>query len=119
MLKEHTSEPIMELMHQQASDHHSEYPQIASSAASHMAGLHIGRMPLKRELEAMPFKERLAALMGCADYHLDEIDRIEHGSQAGRLTEWDRRQLTSHRSSLKRVLDRAREFGIKLSIVEE
>ncbi|KAB1068130.1 hypothetical protein F6X51_27240 [Methylobacterium planeticum] len=76
-------------------------------------------MPLKTELSAMPFAVRVNALMACADHHLEQMDLLEDPDRTEPLTPWDRRQLTSHRSSLRRVLERAAEFGIRIGVVEE
>ena len=77
------------------------------------------RLPLKSELRAMTLKERVNALMTCADHHLEQMDLLEDPDRTEPLTAWDRRQLTSHRGSLRRVLERAAEFGIRISVVEE
>ncbi|ACL62662.1 hypothetical protein [Methylobacterium nodulans] len=87
--------------------------------ASHGNAPNYVRMPLKRELQSMPFGERVRALMACADHHLEEMDRLEDPDRTDPLTEWDRRQLASHRASLRRVLERAAEFGIKLTVTDE
>ena len=67
----------------------------------------------------MPFRSRVDALMACAGHHLEQMDLLEDPDRAEPLTPWDRRQLTSHRSSLRRVLERAAEFGIRIGVVEE
>ncbi|WP_336491866.1 hypothetical protein [Methylobacterium nigriterrae] len=67
----------------------------------------------------MSFEERVNALMVCADHHLEQMDLLEDPERSEPLSPWDRRQLTSHRGSLRRVLERAAEFGIKIGIVEE
>lgn len=77
------------------------------------------RMPLKRELEDMPFGERVRALMACADHHLAAMDRLEDPDRSEPLGEWDRKQLASHRAALRRVLARAAEFGITLTVTDE
>ncbi|WP_336492848.1 hypothetical protein [Methylobacterium nigriterrae] len=77
------------------------------------------RLPLKHELQAMSFEERVNALMICADHHLEQMDLLEDPERSKPLSPWDRRQLTSHRGSLRRVLERAADFGIKIGIVEE
>ena len=77
------------------------------------------RLPLRNELRAMSFAERVDALMACADHHLEQMDLLEDPDRSEPLSSWDRRQLSSHRSSLRRVLERAAEFGIKIGIVEE
>ncbi|WP_244424647.1 hypothetical protein [Methylobacterium nodulans] len=119
MLKEHESGHLANLSDVDAQYHQDETFVVDNFITHGSARNYVGRMPLKRELVAMSFKDRVAALMQCADHHLEEMDRLEDRGQTGRLSEWDRRQLSSHRASLKRVLDRALEFGIKLSVVEE
>jgi hypothetical protein len=47
------------------------------------------------------------------------MDLLEDPDRPEPLTPWDRRQLTGHRSSLRRVLERAAEFGIRIGVVEE
>jgi hypothetical protein len=89
-------------------------PAIASTASALPV-----RLPLKAELQAMSFEERVSALMACADHHLEQMDLLEDPERSEPLTAWERRQLTSHRGSLRRVLERASEFGIKISVVEE
>ncbi|GJE46744.1 hypothetical protein [Methylobacterium soli] len=80
---------------------------------------HSIRLPLKSELRAMPFRARVEALMACAGHHLEQMDLLEDPDRPEPLTPWDRRQLTGHRSSLRRVLERAAEFGIRIGVVEE
>ena len=58
----------------------------------------------------MTLKERVNALMACADHHLEQMDLLEDPDRTEPLTAWDRRQLTSHRGSLRRVLERAPEL---------
>lgn len=119
MLREQTTDLPAEVSRTDAQADQSEDSYGVNPTPPNSVISYDGRMPLKKELEAMPFGERVSALIRCADYHLDKIDRLEHAGQICRLTEWDRRQLASHRASLKRALDRAQEFGIRLSVVEE
>lgn len=67
----------------------------------------------------MPFEERVGVLMTCADHHLEQMDLLEDPERSKPLTAWERRQLTGHRGSLRRVLERASEFGIRIGVVEE
>ena len=83
------------------------------------AGAFAVRLPLKTELQALPFEERVRVLMTCADHHLEQMDLLEDTQRPEPLTAWERRQLTGHRGSLRRVLDRAREFNIRIAVVED
>ena len=70
----------------------------------------------------MPFEKRVGVLMSYADHHLERMDRLEDPERSERsepLMTWERRQLTSHRGSLRRVLERASEFGTRIGVVEE
>jgi hypothetical protein len=89
------------------------------SAAIGTASVLAVRLPLKTELQAMPLEERVSVLMSCADHHLEQMDQLEDPERLKPLTAWERRQLTSHRGSLRRVLERASEFGIRIGVVEE
>ena len=77
------------------------------------------RLPLKTELQAMSFEERVSVLMACVDHHLEQMDWLENPERSEPLTAWERRQLASHRGSLRRVLERASEFGIRIGVIEE
>src|SRR4051794_31377357 len=55
------------------------------------------RLPLKTELQAMSFEERVSVLMACADHRLEQMDLLEDPDRSEPLTPWERRQLTSYR----------------------
>jgi hypothetical protein len=67
----------------------------------------------------MPSEKRVSVLMSCADHHLERMDRLEDPERSEPLMAWERRQPTSHRGSLRRVLERASEFGTRIGVVEE